>query len=125
MLQVIGENAQLAVCVGQDMVGWFTSSIKTRQCDSLSPITFITYQERVMDGLWDNGTGITIHGYQLNNLRFADDIDLIDERRDMLQANINTLNATGEEAGLRINISNSIIIIIINSIIITRPRVWK
>jgi len=62
-------------------------------CNPLSPTTFITYLERVMDGLRDNGTGISTHGYQLNNLRFADDIDLIEERQDMLQANINTLNA--------------------------------
>jgi len=51
-----------------------------------------------MDGLRDNGTGISIHRYQLSNLRFADDIDLIEEQRDMLQANINTLNAAGEAA---------------------------
>jgi len=61
----------------------------------------------MMDELRDNGTGISIHGYQLNNLRFADDIDLVEERRDMLQANINTLYAAGEEAGLRINISKT------------------
>jgi len=97
MLQVIGENAQFAVRVGQDMGEWFTSSIGKR---------FITYLERVMDGLWDNGTGISIHGNQLNNLRFADN-NLIEERRDMLQANINTLNAAGEAAGLRINISKT------------------
>jgi len=60
-----------------------------------------------MDGQRDNGTGISIHGYQLNNIRFADAIDLIEKRRDMLQASINTLNATGEAAGLKINISKT------------------
>jgi len=51
--------------------------------------------------------GISIHGYELNNLRFADDIDLIEERRDMLQANIDTLNVAGEVAGLRIKLNIS------------------
>jgi len=83
------------------IINWNTTR---RSSDPLSPITFIKYLERVMDGLQDNGTGISIHGYQLNNLRFADDIDLIEE----LQANINTLNAAGEAAaGLRINISKT------------------
>jgi len=59
-----------------------------------------------MDGLRDNGTGIFIHGYQLN-LRFADDIYLIKEQPDMLQANINTLNAAGEVTGPRTNINNT------------------
>jgi len=89
------------------MEGWFTSSIRTRQGDTLSPTTFITYLERVMDGLRDNGRSISIHGNQLNNLRFADDINLIEEQGDMLQANINTLNAAGVAAGLRINISKT------------------
>jgi len=69
----------------------------------LSPTSFITYLDGVVDGLWDNGTGISVHGIQLNNLRFADDIDVMEERRDMLQANINTLHTAEEAAGLRIN----------------------
>jgi len=52
-------------------------------------------------------TRISIYGYQLNNLRFADDIHLIEERRDMLHANINTFNAAGEATGLRISISKT------------------
>jgi len=55
-------------------------------------------------GQWD----WHIHGYQLNNLRFTDDIDLINKQRDMLMASINTLNTAGEAAaGLRINISKT------------------
>ena len=90
MLQTIGESAQSAVRVGQELGGWFKTSVGTRQGDPLSPTTFISYLERVMDGLRDNDTGISVHGYRLNNLRFADDIDLIEERREALQANIST-----------------------------------
>jgi len=75
MLQTIGENAQFVVRVGQEFGEWFTSSIGTLQGDSLSPTTFITYLERViqirlllttllervMDGLQDNGSGISVH----------------------------------------------------------------
>jgi len=107
MLQTTGENAQSTVRVGLELGAWFKTSVGTRQGDPLSPTTFISYLERVMDGLRDNGTGISIHGYRLNNLRFADDIDLIEERRELLQANINTLHTAGEAAGLRINIGKT------------------
>ena len=30
-----------------------------------------------MDVIQDNGTGITVQGEMINNLRFADDIDLV------------------------------------------------
>jgi len=60
-----------------------------------------------MDGLGDNGIWISVNGYQLNNMKFADDIDLIEKRQDTLQANINTLYTAGETAGLRINIGKT------------------
>ena len=107
MLQTIGENAQSAVRVGQELGEWFKTSVGTRQGDPLSPTTFITYLERVMDGIQNNDTGISVHGYRLNNLRFADDIDLIEERRPTLQANINNLHTAGVAAGLKINIGKT------------------
>jgi len=66
MLQVIGENVQCAVCVGQDidMGEWFTSSIGTRQGDPLSPTTFITY----LGGWWmDYGTMARVSPYTDTN----------------------------------------------------------
>ncbi len=30
-----------------------------------------------MDLVRDNGTGISVHGYKINNLKFADYIDLL------------------------------------------------
>ena len=50
-----------------------------RQGDPISPNIFITYLERVMDVIQDNGTGISVQGEMINNLRFADDIDLVEE----------------------------------------------
>ena len=45
--------------------------------------------------------------YQLNNLRLADDIDLMEEGPEKLQANIKTLQAAGENVGLRIKIGKT------------------
>ena len=70
----------------------------------MSPTTFITYLQRVMDGIQNNDTGISVHGYRLNNLRFADDME---ERQSTLQSNINNLNTAGMAAGLKINIGKT------------------
>jgi len=50
---------------------------------------------------------VNIINRNTNNVRFADDINLIEKRRDVLQANINTLNAAGEAVGLKININKT------------------
>ena len=50
-----------------------------RQGDPISPNTFITYLERVMDKIQDNIMGISIQRFKINNLRFSDDIDLIEQ----------------------------------------------
>lgn len=42
-----------------------------------------------MDRIKDNGSGISVHGYMFNNLRFANDIYLTDKHR-KLQENVNT-----------------------------------
>ena len=107
ILQNIGERSKSAVKVGQEIGEWFPVTIGTRQGDPLSPITFITYLERVMDCIQDNGTGISVQGETINNLKFADDIDLIEESWDALEKNITTLNQAGEKAGLRINIEKT------------------
>lgn len=60
-----------------------------------------------MDGLRNNDTGTSIHGYCLNNLRFADEIDIMEVRRDVLQENVNILHTAGEAAELRINIGKT------------------
>jgi hypothetical protein len=38
-----------------------------------------------MDGIQDNGSGISIEGERINNLRFVDDIDIIYESWEALQ----------------------------------------
>ena len=47
--------------------------------------------ERLMDGIQNSGTGVTIQGEQINNLRFADDIDLIDDSWEALWESVRLL----------------------------------
>ena len=107
ILQNICEVSQSAVRVGGELGDWFKTTVGTRQGDPISPTTFISYLERVMDSVRDNGTGVSVHGYKINNLKFADDIDLLEEDRDELQGNLERINEAGEAAGLQINIEKT------------------
>ncbi len=89
------------------MGDWFKTTVGTRQGDPISPTIFISYLERVMDSVRDNGTGISVHGYKINNLKFADDIDLLEEDRVELKGNLDRINEAGEAAGLQINIEKT------------------
>jgi len=57
-----------------------------------------------MDTIKENGTGISVHGYNINNLKFADDIDLLEKDGDERQENLKRLKEAAEASGLRINI---------------------
>ena len=63
------------------------------------------------DRIQNNGTGVTIQGERINNLRFVDDIDLIEDSWEALQESVR-LYTVGDKAGiykdvsLNINIAN-------------------
>ena len=81
--------------------------VGTRQGDSLSPLLFIVYLERVMDQVRQNTCGINVSGILINNLRFADDIDLIDEDLSSLQRQVELTKTAAEQSGLMININKT------------------
>src|SRR5206468_12432695 len=95
ILKDIGERSQAAVRVGQEIGEWFETTVGTRQVDPLSPTLFVVYLKRVMDKIQNNGTGISVQGRSNNNLRFADDIDMIEEEWDILDSNVKTIDSEG------------------------------
>ena len=103
ILQNICEISQSAVRVGGELGDWFRTTVGTRQGDPISPTTFIAYLERIMDPIRDNGTGVSVQGHLVNNLKFADHVDLLEEDRGKLQGNLERINEAGEAAGLHIN----------------------
>jgi hypothetical protein len=107
LLQKIYEKSQSAVRIGTDYGEWFRTDVGTRQGDPLSPLLFIAYLERVMDQVRQNTCGINISGTLINNLRFADDIDLIDEDVGSLQRQIELTKTAAEQAGLILNINKT------------------
>jgi|SRR6218665_1349781 len=56
-----------------------------------------------MENIQDNGTGVSVQGERINNLRFADDIDLLEYSHEKLQENVCELNIAAQRAGLKIN----------------------
>ena len=106
-LQNFGEQSKAAVRIDGELGDWFKISIGTKQGDPVSPTEFIGYLERVMDEIQDNGTGISVQGERINNLRFADDVDLLEEDFDTLQKNVEALERAGEKANLKINIGKT------------------
>ena len=60
-----------------------------------------------MDVIQDNGTGISVQGEMISNLRFTDDIDLLEESCVALQNSVKLLSEAGIHAELRINIEKT------------------
>lgn len=107
LLQNIYEKSQSAVRIGNEYGEWFQTDVGTRQGDPLSPLLFIVYLERVMDQVRQNTCGINVSGLLINNLRFADDIDLIDEDLSSLQRQVELTKTAAEQSGLMININKT------------------
>lgn len=107
LLQQIYGKSRSAVRIGTDLGEWFQPSVGTRQGDPLSPLLFITYLERIMDQITSNNSGINVNGTHINNLRFADDIDLPGDNHTSLQEQIEQLTRTANEAGLMVNIKKT------------------
>jgi hypothetical protein len=96
-------KAQSAIRINKENEDWFHTSEGTRQGDQLSPLLFITYLERIMEKVKQKPCGGNINGNLINNLRFADDIDLIDENFNNHTKQIETTSDSAKQAGLIIN----------------------
>ncbi len=96
-------NSMAAVKFGQETGRWFRQEVGTRQGDPLSPLIFITYLERVMDAKQEERHGVCVNGERFDNLRFADDIDLLEYSCERLQQSLNSVATAAEQMGLKVN----------------------
>ena len=99
ILQNISERSESAARVCGELGDWFRSTVSTRHGNPILPATLISYLERVMDPIKEEGTGVLVHGHKINNLKFADDINLLEEDKDELLENLKRINEAGEVAG--------------------------
>ena len=96
LMKSIAENAQGAVRVDKELGEWLRMTVGIRQGDPIS--SFIIYLERIIDVIGDRDTEVRIQGHNINNLKFGDDIDMIEENRNKLQENMNEVRKAGEAA---------------------------
>ena len=66
---------------------WFQMTVDNRQgVDPLSPRSFALFLERIMDRIKNReNSGVSVHGNRVDNVRFADDIDIIEQSNEKLQ----------------------------------------
>ena len=96
LLKEINGNATAAIRIGSEKGNWFKRSRGTRQGDPISPSSFIILLERVLDKIRDKEDGVEISGTRINNLCFADDIDLIERDEERLETIAQALNEEGK-----------------------------
>jgi len=88
IIKDVSERSQSAVKFGRNAGQWFLTTIDMRQGHPLSPCLFNTYLERGMDVVQDNGTDISVQGVKINNVRFAVDIDMVEENVERLKESV-------------------------------------
>jgi len=68
-----------------------SASQEAQDHNILPAIYSLHYLERVIDKIQGTGTGIAVHGNRINNLRFADNIDLIEGQIKTNEENVEIL----------------------------------
>ena len=94
LIKTIYSETQLAVLVDGHLSEWFQMTIDNRQgVNPLSPRSFALFLERIMDKIKNReNRGVSVHGNRVNNLRFADDIDIIEQSNEKLQDTVDKLH---------------------------------
>ena len=79
------------------------SNVDNRQgVDPLSPRSFVLFLERIMDKIKNKeNSGVSVHGNRVNNLGFADDIDIIEQSNEKLQDTVDKLHTESERYGYK------------------------
>ena len=95
--KTVYSETQLAVLVNGYLSEWFQMTVCNRQGDPLLPRSFALFLERIMDTIKNReNIGVSVHGNQVNNLRFTDDIDIIEQSNEKLQDTVDKLHTESE-----------------------------
>ena len=80
-----------------------------RQGCILSPCLFNFYAKHIMrnTGLEEAQAGIKISGKNINNLRYADDTNLMEESKQEIKSLLTKVKEESEKAGLKLNIQKT------------------
>ena len=102
------DTTAAAIMVNGEISDWFRITVGNRQGDPLSPSAFIIFLERIMDAVEELvKKGIKVHRREIYNLKFANDIDLLDMAFDSLQEQLIKLDSGSKRYGMQINIDKT------------------
>ena len=106
-LQRTGQEA--TVRTGHGTTDWFQIRKGVCQGCILSPCLFNLYTEYTIRnaGLDEAQAGIKISGRNINNLRYADDTNLMAESEEELKSLLIKVKEESEKVGLKLNIQNT------------------
>src|SRR6218665_1759294 len=94
--------------VGGELTKWFRVTVGVRQGCGLSPYLFNLILEAMMSfALKSTEAGARVGGQTVNNLRFADDIDLVAGDDGQLQELTDELHSSSQRFGLKINVEKT------------------
>ena len=105
LIKAIYSETQLAVLVNGHLSEWFQTLVIDKEIQ-LSPRSFALFLEIIMDKIKNReNSGVIVHGNRVNNLRFADDIDISEQSNEKLQDTVDKLHTESERYGMHINVS--------------------
>ena len=100
---------EATVRTGHGRTDWFQIGKGVRQGYILSPCLFNLYAEYIMRnaGLEEAQAGIKIARRNINNLRYADDTNLMAESEEELKSLLMNVEEESEKVGLKLNIQKT------------------
>ena len=109
LVKMFYSNTQCSVVSGAGLTDWFEVKSGVKQGCVMSGFLFLLVIDWIMSqAVKENNTGIRWNMMeQLEDLDFADDIALLASNWNQLQSKLNSIQAYGEQTGLRINIGKT------------------
>ena len=106
LLRNLYAGQEATVRTGHGTTGWFQIEKGVHQGYLLSPCLFNLYAEYIMQNvrLNESQAGIEIAGRNINNLRYANDFNLISESEEELKSLLMKVKEENEKAGLKLSI---------------------
>ena len=106
LLQNLYTGQEATVRIGHGTTDWFQIGKGVHQGCILAPCLFNLYTEYLMQhlGLDEAKTGIKIARRNINNLRYADDTNLMRESEEKLKSLFMKMKEESKNIGLKLNI---------------------
>ena len=112
LIQNLYDGAKSKVRIDDHFSDWFRTSVGVRQGCLLSPTLFNLFLERIMEEtLEGHDGGVRCAGRRINDLRFADDIDMMEEDEESLREVTRRLDETSKRFGMEISTEKSKVMI--------------